>query len=481
MFTNNNFFNYLGKKALLPGAFKPACFTDVVMKEIYKYKEKLEKLINAGQEIKILTLISRFHPDDIAELLENLEEEEKSKLFRLLDVETASDVIMELNDISRELIIEDMSSEELSEIVDDMPSDDAADFIGDLPEEQKQEILSHLDQEKSEDVQMLLEYPEDSAGGIMQTELISVKQHLTVSAAIDLIRSLSDEVEDFHNVFATDENEKLVGVLPLRKLILAKPETSISSIMDKSLIYVNADMDQEEVANTVKRYDLISLPVVDSDMHLLGRIMVDDVIDVIQEEDSEDIFRMVGISEEEDVVYSGAIYKVCMTRLPWLVFILFGTLLSGYFLWVYESTLKELLALVTFVPVICAMSGNVGVQSTSIVIRGLATGRIDFLNLKKMVLKELVVGIVIGLICAFIGACIGVLWHGNMIMGVSIFLAMFITITFAAFTGVLIPVFFKKMKIDPAVASGALVTTSNDLIAINIYFLLASWLMKTLG
>ena len=466
---------------MLPGAFKPACFTDVVMKEIYKYKEDLEKLINAGQEIKILTLISRFHPDDIAELLENLEEEEKSKLFRLLDVETASDVIMELNDISRELIIEDMSSEELSEIVDDMPSDDAADFIGDLPEEQKQEILSHLDQEKSEDVQMLLEYPEDSAGGIMQTELISVKQHLTVSAAIDLIRSLSDEVEDFHNVFATDENEKLVGVLPLRKLILAKPETSISSIMDKSLIYVNADMDQEEVANTVKRYDLISLPVVDSDMHLLGRIMVDDVIDVIQEEDSEDIFRMAGISEEEDVVYSGATYKVCMTRLPWLVFILFGTLLSGYFLWVYESTLKELLALVTFVPVICAMSGNVGVQSTSIVIRGLATGRIDFLNLKKMVLKELVVGIVIGLICAFIGACIGVLWHGNMIMGVSIFLAMFITITFAAFTGVLIPVFFKKMKIDPAVASGALVTTSNDLIAINIYFLLASWLMKTLG
>jgi len=238
---------------------------------------------------------------------------------------------MELNDISRELIIEDMSSEELSEIVDDMPSDDAADFIGDLPEEQKQEILSHLDQEKSEDVQMLLEYPEDSAGGIMQTELISVKQHLTVSAAIDLIRSLSDEVEDFHNVFATDENEKLVGVLPLRKLILAKPETSISSIMDKSLIYVNADMDQEEVANTVKRYDLISLPVVDGDMHLLGRIMVDDVIDVIQEEDSEDIFRMAGISEEEDVVYSGATYKVCMTRLPWLVFILFGTLFKRLF------------------------------------------------------------------------------------------------------------------------------------------------------
>jgi len=261
------------------------------MKEIYKYKKDLEKLINEEQEIKTLTLISKLHPDDIAELLENLEEEEKSKLFRILDVETASDVIMELNDISRELIIEDMSSEELSEIVDDMPSDDAADLIGDLPEEQAQEVLSHIDQEKSEDVQMLLEYPEDSAGGIMQTELISVEQHASVSKAIELIRSHSEEVEDFHNVFAIDENDKLVGVLPLRKLILAKAETPISNIMDKSVIYVDAGMDQEEVANMVKKYDLIALPVVDKDMHLLGRIMVDDVMDVIQEEDSEDTFR----------------------------------------------------------------------------------------------------------------------------------------------------------------------------------------------
>lgn len=451
------------------------------MKEISRYKKVLERLIDQGQELKILTLISKFHPDDIAELLESLEEEDQSKLFRLLDVETASDVIMELNEISRELIMEDMSSREISEIVDDMPSDDAADLIGDLPRDQAREVLRHLDQEKSEDVQMLLEYPEDSAGGIMQTELISIRQDETVGEAIEMIRSHSDEVEDFHNVFATDDDEKLTGVLPLRKLILAKPDTKISTIMDRSPIYVNADMDQEEVAATVKKYDLVSLPVVDADMHLLGRIMVDDVIDVIQEEDSEDIFRMVGISEEEDVVYSGATYKVCMKRLPWLVFILFGTLLSGYFLWVYESTLKELLALVTFVPVICAMSGNVGVQSTSIVIRGLATGKIDFLNLKRMVLKELVVGLVIGLICALIGAAIGLIWHGNLVLGISIFLAMFITITFAAFTGVLIPVFFKKINIDPAVASGALVTTSNDLIAINIYFLLAALLMKTLN
>ncbi len=449
------------------------------MKDIIKYRKMLEQLIEEGQELKILTLISQFHHDDIAELLHALEEEQKSKLFRLLDVETASDVIMEIDEISRELILEDISQEKLTEIVEDMPSDDAADLIADLPEQQAQEILSHIDREKSEDVQMLLEYPEDSAGGIMQTELISLEQNYTVQAAIDLIRSMAEGVEDFHNVFVTDSQGKLVGVLPLRKLLLAKTNTPVAEIMDRAVVYVTADMDQEEVANIFKKYDLVSLPVVDNKIHIVGRILVDDIIDVIQEEDSEDIFKMAGISEEEDIVYSGPPLKVCMTRLPWLIVNLFGTLVSGYFLWVYESTLKDLLALVTFVPVICAMSGNVGVQSTSIVIRGLATGKVDFLNLGKTVSKEFIIGIIIGVACGIIGGLIGLLWHNNLTIGFSVFLAMFLTITFAALMGVTVPLFFKKIRIDPAVASGALVTTANDLIAINTYFLLAGFLLKT--
>jgi magnesium transporter len=448
------------------------------MKEIFKYRKQLEQLIDEGQEIKILTLISKVHSDDLADLVDALEEEEKSKLFRLLDVETAADVIMEIDDISRDLILEDISREKLTEIVDDMPSDDAADLIGDLPKEQAQEILSHIDHEKSEDVQMLLEYPEDSAGGIMQTELISVGQGSTVQDAVELIRARSEGVEDLHNVFVTDDDSRLVGILPLRKLLLAKEDAPLSQIMDKSVIYANADMDQEEVANIVKKYDLVSLPVVDNNMHILGRIMVDDIIDVIEEEDSEDIFRMAGISEEEDVVYSGPTLKVCMTRLPWLVFNLFGTMLSGYFLWVYRSTLQDVLALVTFVPVICAMSGNIGVQSTSIVIRGLAIGRIDLLNLRRTVLKEFIIGIITGLICGIIGGLVGFLWHHSMVLGIVVFLAMLIAIAFGALMGVLVPLFFKKIKIDPAVASGALISTANDLVAINVYFLLAAMLLK---
>lgn len=448
------------------------------MKDVLKYRNELEQLIEEGQEIKILSLISRIHPDDIADLIDALEEEKKSKLFRLLDVETAADVLAAIDDISRDLILEDISQKKLTEIVDDMPSDDAADLIADLPEDQAQEILSHIDQEKSEDVQMLLEYPEDSAGGIMQTELISVGEDATVKDAIELIRSHSEEVEDLHNVFVTNTRSQLVGVLPLRKLLLAKEDTPISTIMERSIIYATTDMDQEEVANMVKKYDIISLPVVDIDRHLLGRIMVDDVIDVIQEEDSEDIFRMAGISEEEDVVYSGPTLKVCMTRLPWLVFNFFGTLLSGYFLWVYQSKLPDLLALLAFVPVICAMSGNIGVQSTSIVIRGLATGRVDLLNLRKTILKEFVIGIIIGLICGLLGGLIGFFWHHSMALGIVVFLSLLIAISFGALMGVIVPLFFKKIRIDPAVASGAMIATANDLLAINIYFLLAAVFMK---
>jgi magnesium transporter len=399
-------------------------------------------------------------------------------LFRLLDVETAADVIMDIGEISREFILENISREKLTEIVDDMPSDDAADLIGDLSEEQARQILSSIDQDKSEDVQMLLEYPEDSAGGIMQTELISVREDSTVNDAIGIIRRQSEGVEDLHNLFVTDNADQLTGVVPLRILLLAKEDTLVSQLMDRSVIFATPDMDQEEVAGMVKKYDLVSIPVVNSDNHILGRITVDDIIDVIAEEDSEDIFRMAGISEEEDIVYSGPTLKACMTRLPWLIFNFFGTLISGYFLLFYQSKLPDLLALLAFVPVIMAMSGNIGVQSTSIVIRGLATGKVDLMNLKKTIMKEFIIGIIIGLICGVLGGMIGYLWHGNIRLGIVVFLSMFIAISFGALMGVLVPLFFKKIKIDPAVASGALIATANDLVAINIYFLLAALLMK---
>jgi magnesium transporter len=312
----------------------------------------------------------------------------------------------------------------------------------------------------------------------MQAELIAINENKTVQDAVDYIREKYEEVGEIHNVFVTNDASQLVGVVPLKKLILAKGGTLMKDIEDRCITFATPEMDQEEVSQLFKKYDVVTLPVVNRQMQILGRIVVDDVIDVIEQEVSEDIFRMSGMSEEEDIVYSATPIKICMTRLPWLMFNFFGTLVSGYFLYMYQSRLQDLLALLAFVPVICAMSGNIGVQSTSIVIRGLATGRVDFSNLGRTIGKECIVGCIIGIVCGVVGGLVGVIWQSRVVLGLIVFLSMFIAIFFGAFMGVVVPLLFKKIKIDPAVASGALITTANDLVAINVYFLLAAVLTK---
>lgn len=443
-----------------------------------KYLRQLEELIDVGHELKILTLIAKVHPDDIAELIDALEEEKRSKFFRLLDIDTAADVIMAINDISRELILEDISKERLTEIVEDMPSDDAADLIGDLSKEQAHQVLQSIDRDKSEQLRKLLSYPEDTAGGIMQTELIALEQHCTVKEATEHIREKAEMLQNFHNVFVTDRESRLIGFLPLKKLLLAKEETTLEEIMDTSVHYVHPEIDQEEVATLFRKYDSVSMPVVDQDMKVLGRIVVDDILDVMQEEGSEDMLMMAGISQEESIVYSNNISGICKTRMPWLFINLGGTFLSAFFLWLYEPMFSEVLALVSFVPVVCAMSGNVSVQSSTIVVRGLAIGKIDTQNLKKTLIRESTVGLIIGISCGIVGGIFGLIWHADIILGIVVFLSMVLMMTYSAVMGLVLPLVFKKLKVDPAVASGALLSTTNDTVAINVYFIFAIVLFK---
>lgn len=442
-------------------------------------REALDRLIEEGRELDIMKLISKFHPADIADLIDALDEDKKKKLFGLLQVETASDVIMEIDDISRELIMQDISQDKLTQIVDDMESDDATDLIGALPEEKAQQILRHIDKEDSEEVRELLKYHKETAGGIMQFELVAVSQKVTVKDAIDRIRSCAGEVEDLHNVFVVDDGKRLVGVLPLRKLILASPDRLIESVMDSAIINVTPDVDQEEVAEIFRKYDVVSLPVVDQEGKLLGRILVDDVVDVIEKEGSEDIMKMAGIPEEE-LVYGSRVLEISRARLPWLITNLFGGLLTGYLMWLFKITLHEVLALVTFIPVITAMGGNIGIQSSSIMIRGFATGRVDLNNLRRLVLKEMKIGLIMGIACGLVAGCAAVLWHKDPLLGPIVALAMVIAITTAASMGTLIPAFFKKIKIDPAIASGPFVTTANDIIGIIIYLGIATFFLKYL-
>ena len=374
------------------------------MDNVQHHLKQLDHLIDQGWELEIIKLISKLHPADIADLIDALEEEKKKKLFGLLQIETASDVIMEVDDISRELLIEDMPQDKLTRIVDDMESDDATDLIAELPQEQAQHILGQIDREDSEEVRELLKYGAETAGGIMQLELVAVPQDVTVRDAIEHIRSTAGEVEDLHHVFIIDDAKKLVGVLPLRKLILASPASTVGSIMDPATIRVTPEVDQEMVAGVFRKYDMVSLPVVDQDGGLLGRITIDDVVDVIEQEDSEDIMKMAGIPEE-DLVYGGRVLAISRARLPWLITNLFGGLLTGYLMWLFRVALHEVLALVTFIPVITAMGGNIGIQSSSIMIRGFAIGRVDFGNLRKFLFKEIRIGLLMGIACGVLAGC----------------------------------------------------------------------------
>ena len=449
------------------------------MENVLKNIEALDQLIEEGRELDIMKLISKFHPADIADLIDALDEDKKKKLFGILQVETASDVIMEIDEISRELIMEDISQDKLTQIVDDMESDDATDLISELPEEQAQQILREIDREDSEEVQELLKYDKETAGGIMQLELVSVPESVTIKDAIEQIRSSAGEVEDLHNVFIVNGGKKLVGVLPLRKLILASPDGLVKSIMDSATINVTPEVDQEEVAEIFRKYDIVSLPVIDHEGTLLGRIVVDDVVDVIEKEDSEDIMKMAGIPEEE-LIYGRHVFEISRARLPWLITNLFGGLLTGYLMWLFRITLHEVLALITFIPVITAMGGNVGIQSSSIMIRGFAVGRVDFNNLRRILFKEMKIGLIMGIACGIVAGCAAMLWHKDPLLGPIVALAMVTAITTAASMGTLIPAFFKKMNIDPAIAAGPFVTTANDIVGILIYLGIATFFLKFL-
>ncbi|MFH0811584.1 MAG: magnesium transporter [Pseudomonadota bacterium] len=449
------------------------------MREFKDTLSDLEKLIDQGRELQIITLLSSLHPADIADLVDTLEDEEKKKLFGLLAIQTASDVISEIDEISRELILEDIPSERLTKIVRDMESDDATDLLADLPEDTAQKILNQIDKKDSEEVQKLLKYSEDTAGGIMQAELISVNKDMKVQEAFEQIRVKAKEAKNLQNIFITTKDNQLVGVVSLKDLILAEPTTIISTIMNPDPINVTVDVDQEEVANLFKKYDFISLPVVDYGKRLVGQILVDDIIDVFEEEASEDILKMAGTSEDE-LVYGNKIFKISRARLPWLITNLFGGIITGYFLWIFRVTVKDVLALITFIPVITAMGGNVGIQTSSIIVRGIAIKKVQLTNMRDNILKELKVGAIIGFVCGLVAGSVASIWHHKPLLGVVVGIAMFFAMTVAAITGAFVPLVLKKIKIDPAIASGPFVTTANDITGILIYMMTATALLKFL-
>jgi len=440
--------------------------------------ETLKELIAHNLEFDIIDLFSDMHPADIADLIDELDEEDRLHLFSLLDVEKASDVILELSDNSREQIIEDLSNEQLTDIIEEMESDDQADIIAELSDDQARAVLDAIEPEDSQDVKELLKYPEDTAGGIMQSELVSVGKQATINDAFQAVVDAKNEMENIHNIFVVDEDDKLVGAVPLQRLITTKRFTPIVDAIDEDIPSVPATMDQEEVARIFKKYDLVSIGVVDERQHLLGRITIDDVVDAIQEETSEDMYRIAGLGHD-DTIFNKTIDSV-KKRLPWLYLNLLTALTSVLVIGFFEDTIKLMVALVFFMPVIAGLGGNAGGQTLALIIRGIALGEITFENARRVLYRQIAVGVTNGIAVGVVIAVIAYFWKGIPVLGLVIGLSMIISVFMGTMVGVLIPLVLKRLDLDPALGSNILLTAFTDAFGFFSYLTLATVFLKLL-
>jgi len=438
--------------------------------------EDLRELIDQKADNFIVNILLNLHPADIAEILRYFNEDDRRYIFKLLPKDIASEVLTELDQPLIDELFEDLNPKEISEVLTEMDSDDATDIISELPETLAENVLSNINKEEQEEVRELLLHRSETAGGIMAKEIIAVNQDDTVDEAIQEIREKAEEVEDIYNVYAVDDDGRLVGEIPLKKLILSHPGSRVKDVMDKDIISVHTDMDQEEVARIVKKYDLVSVPVVNREDRLVGRITIDDVVDVIEDEASEDITMMAGITETD--IPETSPFKVSRSRLPWLLVAFGGEIISGYLMSRFQSSISHLISVVFFVPLIMAVGGNVGNQAAVVVIRGLATGEIALIDTRKRLFHEFMVAFLNGIILATLIFLISDLWLHDPKLGIMIGISMIIVIENAASIGAVIPFILKKIGIDPAVATSPFITTSNDIFGLLIYFSMVTVFIK---
>jgi magnesium transporter len=435
---------------------------------------QLVELVERGDLQALDHLLPVLHAHDLAKLFGILPRARWPEVIARLDIGQISDLLEELPDHLRDDLAEHLVHEQLRTAIGEMASDDAADVLADLPAALARDLIEALPRQGRREVEALLKYPEDTAGGLMQLELLAVPDTHTVADAIEMVRAKPEEVSTFHFVYVVDDRQRLVGVLNLGALLLAPPEQPIAELMKRDVHTVGPEVDQEHVARLFRRYDLVALPVVDSRGRLLGRILHDDVVDVLQEEADEDILRMAGATVfEPELVYTDQVLKIASVRLPWLLATLVGLTVPALLVAAFQVSFPEMMTLVPFIPVIGAMGGNVGGQSSTIIVRGFATGRVDFGNLGRFLLKEAVVGLLMGLSCGLVVAVVATLWRGDPRLSVTVAVSMLVAMVTAAMLGVLVPYFFRLIRIDPAIAAGPLVTTINDTTAIGIYYLAA--------
>lgn len=434
--------------------------------------EDVSFLIEEKQAPKLRAIMLDAHPADIADLLMHMDGEHRRYLFEALDLRTAADAILEVDKSTRQELIATWDERRLAGLVREMNSDDAADFVGALPPEQAAKILKQIEPEESADVRKLLAHEEDTAGGIMALELVAMAQDSTVEEAINEIRKKADEIDTINHVYVVDDDRRLLGTVHLKQLILAEPYTRLSEIVTRDVISVQAGTDQEEVANLARKYDLLSVPVVDAQGRLVGRITYDDIVDVIKEEAEEDLSRVAGVTEDEEPRET-SIFHISRIRLPWLIVGLFGEILAASVLTNFSTALDKVISLVFFIPVITAMGGNAGIQASAIVVRGLATGEINLNDTLRRLGKEFRVAVLNGLLCGVVIFFVVSFGWKNPRLGLLIGVSLMIVIMSASVVGGTVPLALKRFNVDPAIAIGPFITISNDILGLLIYMWIA--------
>lgn len=438
--------------------------------------EEVKGHIEAGRDSEIAALLAELHTSDIGRLVAALEEEDAIKVFKFLAPDKASAVLLEVDERRRKALISSISSEELIDVVHEMETDDAADVISELPVEEAKQVLDGIDRHESIAVQKLLVFPEDTAGGKMQAELASVIETATVEETIEEVRRKSHEIDNISNVFVVDKEGRLAGAVPLDKLILADPETRVITIANRDPIKVRTDMDQEEVAKLFQKYDLISVPVVDHEGHLVGRITVDDIVDVLEEEIFEDFYKMAGLNIEARALDPAG--RAIRMRVPWLLLNLCTAALAASVVKLFEGTIEQLVLLAVLMPIVAGMGGNAATQTITVVVRALALGELTFKNARWVLMKEVLVGFANGCLTGGLAGLAAYLLGVNIMVGVLLFLAMIANMMIAGLIGSIIPLVLKRFKFDPAISSSIFVTASTDIGGFFTFLGLATLFMK---
>ncbi len=438
--------------------------------------EQIRDLLGQGDRSRLKQTLDALHPADIADILDELDSDELLIVFDLLPDETASEVLDETGSLVRQQLVAEVEDERLADLLDALPEDDAAEFLSGLPDPVAEDLLQLMEPEEAEEVRELLAYQDDTAGRLMITDVARLRRQWTVTEALDYLRNLENE-EAVHYLYAVDRDDRLLGVVPLRSIVMAGPGTTIDEIMLRDIVSINVHADQEELADMVAKYDYFSIPVVDDAGRLLGVVTVDDVMDIIAEEVTEDIQRLGGSEPLEQPYFSASIWQVVSKRVVWLLLLFVASSMTGFVIRSFEGLLGAVVILNAFIPLITGTGGNAGSQTVTTIIRAIAVGEIRLADLRRAWLRELSTGLILGILLGLIGFGQALLMSQDFRVALLVSLTLPLVVMWSNTAATLVPIVAERFQIDPTVVSAPMITTIVDATGLLIYFSLATSLL----